>query len=95
MSNASLWEMGWHLWCIFAAIAWPLSAMFGGKKKALTDDERWEIFHELVDTPQLMADRKSYQRIRWDYVACEAPATSQAAAPGAQPAIVRGGRVTG
>jgi len=90
MSDASIWEMGWKIWCLFAAVAWPCTWMFGGKKsKPLTLEEKWAIFRELADTPQLMADGRTLQRIEWKYV-LHVPEAVEAPMSSAPPTIARG-----
>jgi hypothetical protein len=78
------WYFWWQVWCwgcgIFCMI-WPLAR--GGKKPAmdaLTDDERWQVFHAMCDRPQLMADGRTFQKIEWRYVPCAAPVSGEAPA---------------
>lgn len=79
----------WQVWMWVAAIGWPFAAM---RTRKLTDAERWEVFHELVAQPQLMADGKTLQRIDWKYVAVD-PAGADAQVRQSAPTIRLGGRV--
>ena len=65
MSNESLLFIGWNIWAVVATCV----VLFGGKKpQPLTLEEKWTIFREMAQTPQLMADGQTYQRIEWRYV---------------------------
>lgn len=82
--------LGWQVWCWACGVLAIIRMLFGSRKPRLTDEERWQIFHELTSTPQLMADRKTYQKIEWRYAAYE-PEAEQQAALRARPTIgVRG-----
>lgn len=79
-----------HIWCYFAGIVWPITWLFEGKRK-LTAEEKWEVFREVAQTPQLMADGVVMQRIEWKYVPFE-PKPAETAT-GVRPAtIVHGAR---
>jgi hypothetical protein len=87
--SSDVW-MWVNIWCYCAGILWPLTWIFSSKKP-LSDAEKWEVFHEVCATPQLMADGVVMQRIEWRYVPYEAQATGGQARP-APPAIRVGGR---
>jgi hypothetical protein len=86
MSNESLLFIGWNIWAVIATCV----VLFGGKKsKPLTLEEKWAIFRELADTPQLMADGRTLQRIEWRYV-LHVPEAVEAPISKAPPTIARG-----
>lgn len=85
------WEMLASIWTWATLLtSWPF-AYWMGKPKALTDEQRWEIFREMASRPQLMADGISMQRIEWKYVPYVAPVSETST--GVRPAtIVQGAR---
>lgn len=89
MSHQSGWGMAWDLWCIFAGIIWPCTWFVRRKIQPLTPEEKWAIFRELADTPQLMADGRTLQRIEWKYV-LHVPEPVEAPVSSAPPTIARG-----
>ena len=92
MSHHSTWDLLVDIWTWATLLtSWPF-AYWMGKSPKLSDEDKWRIFHELVEQPQLMADGKTLQRIEWKYVACEPEATPAQALPAKAPRVMMGGR---